>query len=95
MSDKKTNIIEISDLNKWYGDFHALKNINKKKWYDTPSYIFNIGFGWFRKHIFRNNMKLIIKVRYPVLAFTFVVLASQAVLFLNGRVLWRFFNAPA
>ena len=28
MSDKKTNIIEISKLNKWYGDFHALKNIN-------------------------------------------------------------------
>ena len=25
---KKENIIEISDLNKWYGDFHALKNIN-------------------------------------------------------------------
>ena len=23
-----SNIIEISDLNKWYGDFHALKNIN-------------------------------------------------------------------
>jgi len=73
---------------------HALKNINKKKWYDTPSYIFNIGFGWFRKHIFRNNMKLIIKFRYPVLALTFVVLASQAVLFLNGSVQWRFFNAP-
>jgi len=28
MSGKKTNIIEISELNKWYGDFHALKNIN-------------------------------------------------------------------
>jgi len=28
MNDKKTNIIEISELNKWYGDFHALKNIN-------------------------------------------------------------------
>ena len=25
---KKENIIEISELNKWYGDFHALKNIN-------------------------------------------------------------------
>ena len=25
--DKK-NIIEISKLNKWYGDFHALKNID-------------------------------------------------------------------
>ena len=73
---------------------HALKNINKKKWYDTPSYIFNIGFGWFRKYIFRNSMKLIIKFRYPVLALTFVVLASQAVLFLNGSVQWRFFNAP-
>ena len=26
MSEK--NIIDISELNKWYGDFHALKNIN-------------------------------------------------------------------
>jgi len=25
-----SNIIEISELNKWYGDFHALKNINMK-----------------------------------------------------------------
>ena len=25
---KKENIIEIGELNKWYGDFHALKNIN-------------------------------------------------------------------
>ena len=28
MSTEKTNIIEISKLNKWYGDFHALKNID-------------------------------------------------------------------
>ena len=73
---------------------HALKNINKRKWYDTPSYIFNLGFGWFRANIFRKSMKLIIKFRYPVLALTFVILASQAVLFLNGSVQWRFFNAP-
>lgn len=73
---------------------HALKNINKRKWYDTPSYIFNLGFGWFRKEIFRKSIKLIIKFRYPVLALTFVVLASQAMLFLNGSVQWRFFNAP-
>jgi len=26
--NSKSNIIEISELNKWYGDFHALKNIN-------------------------------------------------------------------
>jgi general L-amino acid transport system ATP-binding protein len=28
IENNKSNIIEISDLNKWYGDFHALKNIN-------------------------------------------------------------------
>ena len=28
MSTEKANIIEISKLNKWYGDFHALKNID-------------------------------------------------------------------
>jgi general L-amino acid transport system ATP-binding protein len=28
MSTDKKNIIEISKLNKWYGDFHALKNID-------------------------------------------------------------------
>ncbi len=27
---KKENIIEIKDLNKWYGDFHVLKDINMK-----------------------------------------------------------------
>ncbi len=26
--NNESNIIEISELNKWYGDFHALKNIN-------------------------------------------------------------------
>ncbi|MBT5500230.1 MAG: amino acid ABC transporter ATP-binding protein, partial [Thiotrichales bacterium] len=26
----KKNIIEISQLNKWYGEFHALKNIDLK-----------------------------------------------------------------
>jgi len=28
ITENKSNIIEISELNKWYGDFHALKNIN-------------------------------------------------------------------
>ena len=28
--NNKSNIIEITELNKWYGDFHALKNINMK-----------------------------------------------------------------
>jgi multidrug efflux pump subunit AcrB len=73
---------------------HALKNINKRKWYDTPSYIFNLGFSWFREKLFRRFVKHIIKFRYPVLALTFLILASQANLFLKGSVQWRFFNAP-
>ena len=73
---------------------HALKNINKRKWYDTPSYIFNLGFSWFREKLFRRFVKYIIKFRYPVLALTFLILASQANLFLKGSVQWRFFNAP-
>ena len=28
--NNNSNIIEINELNKWYGDFHALKNINLK-----------------------------------------------------------------
>jgi len=28
IENNKSNIIEINQLNKWYGDFHALKNIN-------------------------------------------------------------------
>ena len=73
---------------------HALKNINKRKWYDTPSYIFKLGFSWFREKLFRRFVKYIIKFRYPVLALTFLILASQANLFLKGSVQWRFFNAP-
>ena len=73
---------------------HALKNVNDRKWYDTPSYIFNLGFSWFRETLFRRFIKYIIRFRYPVLALTFLVLASQANLFLKGSVQWRFFNAP-
>ena len=28
MKNNNKNIIEIKNLNKWYGNFHALKNIN-------------------------------------------------------------------
>jgi len=73
---------------------HALKSVNDRKWYDTPSYIFNLGFSWFRETLFRRFIKYIIRFRYPVLALTFLVLASQANLFLKGSVQWRFFNAP-
>ena len=73
---------------------HALVAIDKKRWYDLPSRVVNIGFDWFRARVFRPFMGLVIRARYVVLAGVVVVLASQVVLFINGDVQWRFFNAP-
>lgn len=39
-------------------------------------------------------MGLIVTARYAVLAGALAILASQAALFINGDVQWRFFNAP-
>ncbi len=73
---------------------HSIKNSSKIKWYDRPSHVVNIGFVWFRENIFRPFIKVVIRARYVVLAGTLLVLASQIVLFINGSVTWRFFNAP-
>jgi len=73
---------------------HALAHAKKRRWYDWPSYGFNIGFSWFRRVIFRRLMMLVIKLRYPVMAAVILVLVSQVNLFLKGEVTWRFFNAP-
>ncbi|MDC3129339.1 efflux RND transporter permease subunit [Paracoccaceae bacterium] len=73
---------------------HSITNNSKVKWYDRPSYVVNIGFVWFRENIFRPFIKIVIRARYVVLAGTLFVLASQIVLFINGSVTWRFFNAP-
>ena len=73
---------------------HSISNSSNINWYDRPSYIVNIGFVWFRENIFRPFIKLVIRARYVVLAGTLLVLSSQIVLFINGSVTWRFFNAP-
>ena len=73
---------------------HSISNSLNINWYDRPSYIVNIGFVWFRENIFRPFIKLVIRARYVVLAGTLLVLSSQIVLFINGSVTWRFFNAP-
>ncbi|TCK99326.1 multidrug efflux pump subunit AcrB [Shimia isoporae] len=73
---------------------HALKHTAKEHWYDVPSRVVNVGFRWVRERLFRPFMRLVIWARYPVLAAAVLVLASQAALFINGDVKWRFFNAP-
>ncbi|MBO9474271.1 efflux RND transporter permease subunit [Shimia sp. R10_1] len=73
---------------------HAIKHSAKEHWYDVPSRVVNQGFRWVRETLFRPFMRLVIWARYPVLAIAFVALATQAALFINGDVKWRFFNAP-
>ncbi len=73
---------------------HALKHSAKDHWYDFPSRVVNRGFRWFRDKIFRRLVSLVIWARYPVMGGAIVILATQAVLFIDGDVKWRFFNAP-
>ncbi len=73
---------------------HALAHQHRDHWYDWPSRMVNRGFRWVRDHLFRHLMRLVIWARYPVLAGTILILASQIALFARGDVTWRFFNSP-
>lgn len=73
---------------------HALTHTAKEHWYDWPSRQVNKGFRWFRDKAFRPFMALVIKARYPVIAMTILILASQASVFIRGDLTFRFFNAP-
>lgn len=73
---------------------HALVHAAKDHWYDAPSRFVNRGFDWLRDNIFSRIIALVITARYVVVAGAVVLLLSQVVLFMNGSVQWRFFNAP-
>ncbi|MBK1635569.1 efflux RND transporter permease subunit [Rhodovulum adriaticum] len=73
---------------------HALTHSAKQHWYDAPSRVVNRGFTWFRRTLFRPFMAGVVWARYPVLALTVLLLASQVGLLIRGDVPWRFFNAP-
>ncbi|MEM0948775.1 MAG: efflux RND transporter permease subunit [Pseudomonadota bacterium] len=73
---------------------HSIAHSAKEHWYDWPSRQVNRGFVWVRETLFRPTMAGVIRLRYPVLAGAFVLLASQLALFIAGDVQWRFFNAP-
>ena len=73
---------------------HALKHTAKEHWYDWPSRLVNKGFRWMRDYAFRPFMGFVVKARYPVIALTLLILASQASIFIRGDLTFRFFNAP-
>ncbi len=71
---------------------HALSV--RDRWYDLPSRLVNRGFDWVRRALFRPFIAGVIVLRYPVVALTILILASQVALFVRGDVQWRFFSAP-
>jgi multidrug efflux pump subunit AcrB len=73
---------------------HSITNSTSIRWYDWPSHIMNYLLDQFKKFLFRPFIRFVIWARYPVFAAVVLALASQAVLFINGDVQWRFFNAP-
>lgn len=73
---------------------HALVHTAQEHWYDWPSRKVNQGFRWLREHVFRPLIGMVIVARYPVIAGALLVLSTQVVLFIDGSVNWRFFNAP-
>ena len=73
---------------------HSISTSGRIRWYDLPSHMMNYLLDQFKKFLFRPFIRFIIRARYPVFAAVVLALASQAVLFINGDVQWRFFNAP-
>jgi multidrug efflux pump subunit AcrB len=72
----------------------ALRAVNEKPWYDAPSRAVNRGMIWFQERVMKPLMRWVLVWRYPVLAFSVLLLASQVALFQRGEVQFRFFNAP-
>ena len=73
---------------------HSITDGGTLRWYDLPSHNMNKLLDHFKRLLFRPFIKFVIWARYPVFAAVVLALASQAVLFINGDVQWRFFNAP-
>lgn len=72
----------------------SMRHTAKEHWYDFPSRVVNIGFGWVRDRLFRRLMRLVIWARYPVIALALVLLSTQLSTFIRGDIQWRFFNSP-
>lgn len=72
----------------------TLRNTLAGPWYDLPSTWVNARFDNYRTTYFAPLMSWIIRLRYPMVAVTFVTLGGAVNLFQSDEVRWRFFNAP-
>lgn len=65
-----------------------------QSWIDWPNRVFNRGFEWFVRRLFRPFAALVLKLRYPVLGGSIMILLLSLSLYVDGTVPWRFFNSP-
>ncbi|MBU3031041.1 efflux RND transporter permease subunit [Paracoccus marinaquae] len=73
---------------------HALTRAARRNWYDRPSKIVNRGLDWLIEHLLRPVTRVVLVLRYPVLAAAIAMLAWSATTLMTGKVPWRFFDAP-
>ncbi len=72
----------------------ALGGRARAAWIDAPSRWVNRRLDWFRAAVFLPLMRLVVRLRYPVLAAVVLLLVQAAGLYLRGDVPWRFFASP-
>ncbi|ALI55284.1 efflux RND transporter permease subunit [Celeribacter marinus] len=73
---------------------HTVASHQKLHWYDWPSRQVDKGFRVVRERAFRPFVTWVVRLRYPVVAAVFVLLAMQISQLITGAVQWRFFNSP-
>ncbi|WP_417270871.1 efflux RND transporter permease subunit [Celeribacter sp.] len=73
---------------------HTVASHQNLHWYDWPSRQVDKGFRLFRERLFRPFVTWTVRLRYPVVAAIFVLLAVQVSQLITGAVQWRFFNSP-
>ncbi|MGE0857296.1 MAG: efflux RND transporter permease subunit, partial [Hyphomicrobiaceae bacterium] len=72
---------------------HALMH-RGETWIDAPSRFVNRGFDRFKDRAFRPFMRVVVRLRYPVIALGLMVLAFSVAAYLDKTVRWQFFSSP-
>ncbi len=73
---------------------HALAHAGKRSLFDLPSTYVNRGFDWFRANIFKRVVRSAVRLRYPVVGASLLLLSLSLSAYFDGTVRWRFFSSP-
>ena len=73
---------------------HAIAHAGRRSLLDMPSEYVNRGFAWVLEIAFRPLMRVVVRLRYPVLAGGLLLLAVSVTALMDRTVAWRFFSSP-